>query len=308
MIRHKYLFTVLIALLFIGLASCTTQPVKESKAFAEAGIAYSEALDELMKTTIEVVVEKDSRTLLYLQSLTNLPDKKAEREKLTKYLSDHDTAIKKQLRALNELHKNSRQLKLYFVNLNALASAPVSEAASQSVAQLSNAINASNTKIKNNQELVVSENESQALSGISGFVASTFQSSQLSSAMNRDAKIINEQLLLNEKMLTILSATLLQTRRVDAARVYKSKVMRPYKKKTITDTTVWKNYRKDTLVASYHDVILERARESAQQMRIIWHSMVENKLDIVTIELFIQDVNDIVAVTQQVKAALNDKE
>lgn len=308
MIRNDFHIAVLVALLLIGLTGCNSQPIKQAKAFAEAGIAYSEAMDALMESTIEIVVEKDSRTLLYIQSLTNLADKQAERTKLENYLSKHDTAIKKQLSALNELHKNSRQLKLYFVNLNALATANVSDAAFQSTGKLSDAINASNAKLKKSQNLVVSENEKQALSAVSGFVASTFQSSQLRRAIKRDAQIISEQLLLNEKMFALLSEIILQARRVDNAREYKTKVMRPYKKKTISNTITWKNYRKDILIASYHDATLDRARESAQQMRFIWHSMVENKPDIASIELLIQDVNDIVAVAEQVKAALKDKE
>jgi hypothetical protein len=308
MIRYDFRFVVLVVWLLVALTGCNTQPVKQSKAFAEAGIAYSVAIDELMKTTIEVVVEQDSRTLLYLQSLTSMADKKAERAKLAGYLSDHDAAIKKQLIALNELHKNSRLLKRYFVSLNALATATESNAASQSVGKLSDAINTSNTKLKKNEKLAISDTEKQALTGVSAFVASTFQSAQLRSAMKRDAQIISEQLLLNEKMLALLSNMILHAGRANAARDYKSKVMRPYKNKKISKTATWKNYRKDILLFSSYDATLERAKESAEQMRSIWHSMVENKLDITSIELFIQDVNDIVTVAAQVKAALKDKE
>jgi len=306
--RYNFCFAVIIGLLLAGLTSCTTQPVNESKVFAEAGIAYSEAMDDLMKTTIDVVIEKDSRTLLYLQSLTNLANKQAERAKLEKYLSKHDEEIKKPLTALNELHKSNRHLKQYFINLNALATANVSDAASKSLEQLSDTINASNAKLNKYPDLVVSVKEKQALSSVSGYVASTFQSSQLRNTMKRDARIISEQLLLNEKMIVLLSNMILQARRVDAAREYKTKVIRPYKKKAISNEAAWKSFRKDILIASYFDATLERARESAQQMRTIWHSMVENKPDIVSIELFIQDVNDIVAVAEQVKAALMDKE
>ena len=308
MIRYAFRFIVFFTLILVGLTGCNTQPVEQSKAFAEAGIAYSQAIDELMKTTIEVVVEQDSRTLLYLQSLTNMADKKAERAKLLKYLSDHDAAIKKQLTALNELHKNSRLLKRYFVNLNALATATESNSASQSVGQLSDAINTSNTKLKNNPKLEISDAEKQALTGVSGFVAATFQSAQLRNAMKRDAKVISEQLLLNEKMLALLSDIILRAGRANAARDYKSKVMRPYKNKKILEITTWKKYRKDILISGSYHAILERAKESAEEMRTIWHRMLENKLDITSIELFIKDVNDIVTVAGQIKAAFKDKE
>jgi len=308
MFRYDLRFVGLVACLLVALTGCSTQAIEQSTTFAEAGIAYSEAMDELMKTTIEVVVEQDSRTLLHLQSLTNMADKKAERAKLATYLTEHDKVIKKQLIALNDLHKSSRLLKRYFINLNALATATESTAASQSVGQLSDAINSSNNKLKKSQDLAISDTEKQALSGVSGFVASTFQSSQLRSAMKRDAQIISEQLLLNEKMLSLLSGMILQAGRANAARDYKSKVMRPYKNKKISKTVTWKKYRKDILIFSSYDATLERAKESAEQMRTIWLNMLENKLDIVSVESFIRDVNDIVAVATQVKAALKDKE
>lgn len=289
-------------------AGCTTQPVQQSQAFSEAGIVYAEAMDRLMKTTIDVVVEKDSRTLLYIQNLTKHADKKKERKILEKYLFDHDREIKKQLAALNDLHRNARQLKRYFINLGTLANADVSNAAAQSVGQLSDAINVSNKKLTSTHALVISAKEKKALSSVAGFIASSYKSAQLRQAIKKDAEIISRQLLLHEKMVGLLAKLILQSQRVEAARAYTAKVARPYKKKDIKKESIWKKIRKDALISSFHDATLVRAQESAQQMRHIWHSMVENKTDIASIKLFIQDVNEIVSVADQVKAALNEGE
>lgn len=301
--KQLWLFPIGLTVLLIGMASCT-YTIKQSGEFSDVGIKYADAVVELLDVTTDTVIEDDSNTLLYLQDLTSLEDKKQEREKLEKFLKEHDDAVSDLVATLEQFRIYARTLKGYFVNLQALAGTDAPESTAKAVDELSASINNASGSLRKSEELFISEAEKNALSGLARLVSKGVQSVKLRQALERDASIIGEQLLLHEKLLAKLSGILEHSAKKRYVNERKDKVVKPYKNKEITNIEEWKKARARMLRTAFFVKSLDTATKAAQEMRQVWGGILEGKTDLGAIRLLLEDINEITAVAHQLKEAL----
>jgi hypothetical protein len=97
---------------------------------------------------------------------------------------------------MGRFHHHTRTLGGYFVNLQALAGTDAPERTAMAVEELSKSINDANKTLRESEKLAVSNAEKAALGKLAGLVAKSIQAAKLRKALERDASIIGEQLLL----------------------------------------------------------------------------------------------------------------
>jgi len=130
------------------------------------------------------------------------------------------------------------------------------------------------------------------------------QSAMLQHALKRDAPIIGEQLVLQEKLLTKLSEMLNQRFKEQLIIMEKDRIRKPYINKTITNEEDWKKTRKQFLKSVFLDQNLEPAKSSIKEMRLIWENILNGKQDIGSIQSTLSDINEFVNNINQIKDAI----
>jgi hypothetical protein len=261
-------------------------------------------MEQLLEATTTLVIEDDSNTLLYQQRLTSHRDKKVERDALEGFLNRHDEELKRQIALFAMLRDQNRLLRHYFQNLKTLATKDASASAAQAVEGLSSAINSANGVIKNSTpNVVITDDEREAITSLAGLAAKGVQARMLKEALKRDSAIVDEQLLLHEKLMAILADILKHSAEKRYVTDRKTRIVRPYKNKAIDDVEAWKQARKELMLSAFHSEALDRAVLAARQMRLVWRNIVENKTSLASVNLLITDLNELVATTELIQKA-----
>ncbi len=296
----------LVALTFTGHAC--TQHIKEGQDFSNVGIRYADAMTELIEFTTDTVIDDDSDNLLYTLQLTSLADKDEEKALLEKRLKEHDENIKSLVTTLGRFRGYTATLKTYFLNLQALSGSNAPESAALAVAELSASINHANRTLLEAEKLAVTAEEREAFGALAGLAAKGVKSVKLSTALKRDAPVIEEQLLLQEKLLARLAGILKHSAMKAYINDRKEKVLKPYKNKKINNPSSWKKERKELIKSTFFVNSLDRATKTARQMRLVWGYMVEGDTDLESIGSLISDINEMTAALHQLKEAAQEDE
>jgi len=115
------------------LAACSTARVNQFKQFAEAGIAYVEAVDALTREAAGASVNADSAILARTRSAVPQDDR-------ARTVLEHNQLLKQRIEILADLRQHAGLLGAYFVSLGAMtdpdAPAEVGDAAAQFVESL----------------------------------------------------------------------------------------------------------------------------------------------------------------------------
>ncbi len=115
------------------LAACSTARVNQFKQFAEAGIAYVEAVDALTREAAGASVNADSAVLARTRSAVAQDDR-------ARTVLEHNQLLKQRIGILADLRQHAGLLGAYFVSLGAMtdpdAPAEIGQAAAQFVESL----------------------------------------------------------------------------------------------------------------------------------------------------------------------------
>jgi len=261
----------------------------------------------LLEATVDTVIEDDSQELLDIQRLTSYDDKQRERQALQEFLDKHETALRKVVEPLVHLQDHTRTLQVYFMNLQALAHTDAPARAALAVEELSNSIKNANNAMSKKDEFKITDDQKQALGQLARTVTRGIKAAQLNRALKRDAPIIGEQLILHEKVLRQISGILTQSSEEKRVVLKKNEVVQPYLNKNISNQEKWIEARKRVLKGTFVDEGLERATEASQKMQLEWQGLIEGKEDLGSIQLLLDDINEIAVLTQRLRKAAESK-
>lgn len=117
----------------LALTACTTARVSQFKQFAEAGVAYVEAVDALTREAAGASVNADSAVLARTRSAVPQDDR-------ARTVLEHNDLLRRRVEILADLRRHAGLLAAYFVALGSMtdpdAPAEVGEAATQFVESL----------------------------------------------------------------------------------------------------------------------------------------------------------------------------
>jgi hypothetical protein len=298
---RSYRLLVLFCLI-LALSGCAgpSQQIQQGKDLSTSGIQYADAVNGLLDVTIDRVIDFDSTEALKIR-------KRMFEERLKETIQERDSAVLALVKELNSMRRYTQQLKIYFLNLQSLANSSIQEETGSAVRELSESIEASNKKIKEKATIKFSEDEKEGIAALSQSVAKGIHAAKINAALRRDAKVISEQLLLQEKLLDILTEMLADRFDIENDEFRNLKVIGPYTKKQLQLGEQWKKDRKSWLKSQFTFESLSKAKEASRQLRSAWEQILQGRNDPASITLLIQDINEFVLISNKINEANESK-
>jgi hypothetical protein len=293
---------LVLSCLILVLSGCVgpSQQIQQGKDLSTSGIQYANAVNGLLDVTIDRVIDFDSTEALKIR-------KRMLEEMLKESIQERDSALLDLIKELNSMRRYTQQLKIYFLNLQSLANSPLQEETGSAVLELSESIEASNKKIKEKATIKLSNKEKEGIAALSQSVAKGVHAAKINAALRRDAKVISEQLLLQEKLLDILTEMLVDRFNIENDEFRNLKVIGPYTKKQVKIGEQWKKDRKSWLKSQFTIESLNKAKEASRQLRSVWEQILQGRSDPASITLLLQDINEFVLIVNKINEANESK-
>ena len=276
------------------ISGCATQSIQQGKDLSSSGIAYTEAVDKLLDATTDRVIDFDTEEL-----------KKTRRgSDLKGMITQKNVAVADVLTEIGKFRAQTKLLKTYFLNLQALADSPVKDDAGGAVKSLSDSISKLNKALggkEGNENLT--EDQKTQIGALGGLVANTIHAAKIKRALTRDAEIIGIYLALQENQLENINGILRDRFLAENDLFLNEKVIAPYVDKNQELGAEWANNRKQWFKTHFVSQQLVTAKEAAKQLRGVWADILQGKTDINSLSVLISEVNEFVTTVQALEAA-----
>lgn len=293
--KKKIITFVLSVLLISG---CATHTINQSRDLSASGIAYTEAVDKLLDTTIDKIIDFDNEELKKSRRGSNLREMIAEKNK----------AITDILAEIERFRAQTKLLKIYFLNLQALSDSTVKNDAGGAVKLLSDNIsNLNKTLGDQGGKLSLTEEQKTQIGALGGLVASTMHAAKINNALQRDAEVIGIYLALQENQLNNITDILKDRFSARNDLFLNEKVIGPYVDKNQSLGTAWGKNRKQWFKTQFIGQQLNTAKNAAQQLRGIWVDILQGRTDVNSLSVLISDINEFVITVQALEDARDSK-
>ena len=289
--KKKIITFVLSVLLISG---CATHTIKQSRDLSASGIAYTEAVDKLLDTTIDKIIDFDNEELKKSRRGSNLRGMITEKNK----------AITDILAEIERFRAQTKLLKIYFLNLQALSDSTVKNDAGGAVKLLSDSIsNLYKTLGDQGGKLSLTEEQKTQIGALGGLVASTMHAAKIKNALQRDAEVIGIYLALQENQLNNITDILKDRFNARNDLFLNEKVIGPYVDKNQSLGAAWGKNRKQWFKTQFIGQQLNTAKNAAQQLRGIWVDILQGRTDVNSLSVLISDINEFVITVQALEDA-----
>ncbi len=286
---------IVFGLSILLVSGCATHTIKQSKDLSASGIAYTEAVDKLLNTAVDRVIDFDNEVLKKSRRGSNLRRKIAQKNQ----------AITEVLAEIERFRAQTKLLKAYFLNLQALADSTVKDDAGGAVKSLSDSITKLNTALDGKGgNLSLTEEQKTQIGALGGLVAGTIHAAKIRKALKRDAKVIGIYLSLQENQLKNITEMLKSRFDLSNIQFLNEQVIAPYVDKSRPLDASWGKNRKQWLKTQFVSQQLDTANNAAKQLYGIWVDILQGKTDIYSLSILISDINEFVTIAK----ALEDEQ
>ncbi len=292
-IRRTFIAALVLSSTLLA-TGCATQSIRQGQDLSSSGVAYTDAVDKLLDVTTDRVINFDSAELI----------KTRRGSDLKKMITEKNAALQSVMVEIGRFRAQTRRLKTYFVNLQALADSPVKDDAGGAVKSLSDSFSKLNKALgKTDGKEKLSEEQKTQIGGLGELVAHTIHGANVKRALERDAEIIGTYLALQENQLGNIVDMLDDRVQNDNDLFLNEKVIAPYvaKDKPLGDS--WSKDRREWAKTQCVSQQLKTAQEAAKQLRGVWADILEGKTDINSLSILISDVSEFVTSVQALEAA-----
>ena len=267
--NKKIIFPLVIISVIIS--GCTTQSIKQGKDLSTSGIAYTVAVDNLIGTSIDTVIDFDSAELK--------KSRIGSKSDLMDIITCKNKALIKILKEFSAFRAQTKLLKAYYINLQALADSSIKDDAGEAVKSLSD---------------------------------STIHAAKIKRALKRDAEVVGEYMALQENQLKKITAMLKDRYAAENDLFLNKNVIVPYVDVNKPLPENWSKDRKKWAKTQFMNQQLATGNEAAKQLRGVWGDILQGKTDInYSLSVLISDVNQFVVTVQALQVenkAANESE
>ena len=295
-LRSRRFFVLSGLILLLSGCISSSQKIQYGRDLSTSGIRYAKAVNGLLDVTIDRVIDFDSSEAIRIR-------KRADESTLKQKIQERDSLQLDLLNELNSFRRYTQQLKVYFLNLQALANSPVQAESGSAVRELSESVRNANNEIRSNSSIRLSEEEMDGIAALSQSVAKGVHAAKIDAALRRDAKVIGEQLLLHEKLLANLTGMLTDRTEIESDEFRNTRVTGPYINKKVEIGDQGKKDRKRWLKSQFTSESLNKAKEAARQLRTVWEQILQGRSDPGSITLLLQDINEFVLIINEINEA-----
>ena len=287
--------------LLLATACATTQSIDQARDLSTSGLAYTEAVDSLLDTTVDQLIEFDTSVLIKSRRSGTAPDDLSGRLKL------HNQGLSDLVAEIELFRAQNKLLKAYFLNLQALADSPVQDDIGGAVTALSGSLEEIN-QARGGEEMLTAAQQA-SIGQLAGLAAQSVQAAKLKRALARDAEVIAIQLVLHEDQLATIADILADRFEAENDLFFNEQVDLPFSDmEAFPDLPDdWRANREKHLRTSFTHQQLMTAQQAARQLRGTWTDIVQGSNDIGAIRVLISDVNEFVTVAGELQASSDDR-
>jgi hypothetical protein len=283
-----------IFVLLFSTACAPTQTIQQSRDLSTSGITYTEAVDSLVDSTVDRLIDFDSSVALKAR-------RGQDKERLKMMLQTLNQDVTAIIHELEVFSGQNKLLRAYFVNLQALADSPVQEDFGGAVSELSGSISELNGSLL--QDYTLTPEQQTNIGKLAGLVGKSIQATKLKNAFKRDAEVIGTQLALQEQQLEVIQGILQDRFEAENDLFYREKVEMPYSdfegEPNLGER--WREDREQYIKSQFTHEQLKTAQIAAKQLRGIWTDIVQGSNDIGSLRILVSDVNEFVVAIENLK-------
>ena len=293
---RSFLFSTIFLLLSSGCA--TTQTIQQGKDLSTSGIAYADAVNALLDVTNDRVIDFDTAELVKSRRGPNPKE----------MIIQKNQAVADVVGEIRQFQAQTKLLKAYFQNLQALADSPVKDDVGGAVQSLSDSISKLNKALdgQGGKEKLSADQKKQ-IGALGGLVAGSIQAEKVKRALARDAEIIGAYLALQELQIKNISDILQDRFNAENDLFLNQSVIAPYADQSKPLPDKWAANRKQWFKTQFVSQQLNTAREAAKHLRGVWVDILQGKSDVNSLRSMISDVNEFVTTIQALEAASKAK-
>src|SRR5215831_8767888 len=189
---------MLMALLGAALAGCAGVATQRAQDLSSAGIAYSQASQQLIDAAMAAAVDKDSFERIVTKAKPDASRAKA----LSDELAQSDDGLVTSLTLYQNVRASFVALEAYFSALQELADNPQGDATQKAVESLANHVGELDTALSQDK-LTLSNDQVTAIGGLAKLVSDQVHGAIVAHALRRDAVTIGRMLALSTKAVVI---------------------------------------------------------------------------------------------------------
>jgi hypothetical protein len=293
MAKVKQLASAFVLICVISGCTGRTHTIKKADIFSTDGITYSDTVIGLLDVTIDRVISDDSDILIRQR-------KQLPKDQLEAALSEQDKELVTLVETIGSFRDSTRKLKAYFKALQELAGSKVDEDAGPAVGELVESINSANKTIKESGKVIFNDEENDFIITLANLAAKSVKAKKLHSAIERDAPIIGEQLLLHEKLLARIEKILEDSYLIEVDKMH-DKIRTAYVAKEKDLPNSWKEERKTWVTTQFFVKSLKTAITASIVMREKWEVFLSGAGDAESMALLLAEVNEFLVVARGLK-------
>jgi len=290
--RIRFLaFAFFIASLICG---CASGRINQFKNFAEAGIAYSDSIVTLTKSSGETAVDADSLILIHRR-------KDLSPEERGKTIIDRNKLLKERFAVLGDLRRHAQLLRSYFVSLAALAGSSAPSDIGTSTEQMVSAIETLGSDIRKKQE-INGESNAQMSGGAAKVIVAHFQNAALEKELRKRAKIIEKEIDLQQAVLEALAAQIKTDIQIALNRQETNEIVDPFRDPKDELSKDWASQRREILLSSLSLSAIDAASDAAKNLKTAFVALIENRFTQTDYQSLVKDMNEIIDLIEKTQS------
>ncbi|MHC4130109.1 MAG: hypothetical protein ACYSUA_18490 [Planctomycetota bacterium] len=276
----------------VWLPGCTTARIDQFERFAEAGVAYADAIDALTLEAAHAAIDADSA------ALTRAREALSQQQRREAIL-EHNDLLKQRVALLGDLQRHADLLRDYFLVLGAMAGSDAPAALSAAAEQVVLSLEVVSGRIREARvgDLPVSD-FSGAVVRIS---VARFQRAALERELRVRAAVLERELDLQQAALSAIAAEMSTDLQAVLGQQELVEVIDPYRAAGGKLPRTWTRRRREILTATAAVESAAAAADAAASLKQTFTRLAENRFSLSDFRALMADVDEILTLLERVR-------
>ncbi|MHC4080554.1 MAG: hypothetical protein ACYS15_00015 [Planctomycetota bacterium] len=275
-----------------GLAACTTARIDQFERFAEAGVAYSGAIDALTLEAANAAIDADSAVLARARDAINA-------EERTQTILEHNDLLKQRVALLRDLQRHADLLRNYFLVLGAMAASDAPAGLGAAAEQVVVSMEVVSGRIRDARV------GDAPVSDFSGSVVrisvARFQRAVLERELETRAALLERELDLQHAALQAIAGEMSADLEAVLGQQELVEVIDPYRSAKGSLPRTWTRRRREILTATAAVESAAAAAEAAASLKQSFVALAENRYTLSDFRALMADVDEILTLLERVR-------
>jgi hypothetical protein len=276
----------------VGLAACTTARVDQFERFAEAGVAYSGAIDALTLEAANAAIDADSAVLARARDAIIA-------EERTRTVLEHNDLLKQRVALLRDLQRHADLLRNYFLVLGAMAGSDAPAGLGAAAEQVLSSMEVVSGRIRDARV------GDAPISDFSGSVVrisvARFQRAVLERELATRAALLERELDLQHAALQAIAGEMSADLEAVLGQQELVEVIDPYRSAAANLPRTWARRRREILTATAAVESAGAAAEAAASLKRSFVALAENRYTLSDFRALMADVDEILTLLERVR-------